>query len=863
MRHQGTRHRPDPSRRTPAFLARLALVMCLAAPLTATGPVAAALPDTDGTVVTGDTVLEACPQGPSHFDRSFQRTTLNSVVTAGPQAWAVGMRSISEDARSIVAARWDGTAWREVPVADRGGEQALFAMDRSPEGQLWAAGYRTVDGLYRPQVMRWSAGRWRRVDLGRAGRRVGVLTGMDARTAQDIWAVGYHSTRGGQRPSVMRGSPSTGWRSEDPPVPPGATGAFMDISAEANGGVWAVGWTTVDGIPRPHAARRSAGRWQRTPITGAAGREGALTSVIIQRSGLVWAVGYRVSGGRYLPMVLRWDGRRWALQRMPDVGSDIAVLRAIELDADRRPIAAGTRWDAELGDWRGFVLARAGGEWQLVEAPVVNGGSDLRDVAGSRSGTTWAVGSSARRSLAFEVCATSTTTTAPDDGPPPPVGTSAPELPDPDVTSPPAPGASPSGEPAPSDEPGPSGQPTPSATPIPSPRTIKARAGGIPIVARDVASEVGLAMRTTTYGSIATDIDADGWPDLFIGRHANPGWLVRNTGGAFEPAPGVEIARRDRHGCTAGDANGDGRVDFYCAIGAVHGANLKANELLIQQPDGTFLDQAVEMRAADPLGRGRMAVFFDLDHDDHADLFVADRPDRTDGLPSRHRVLVNPTGDQYRARSVSGFDVGLGADCVRAADLDGDGWEDIVLCARAKGRSDGFGVRILRNMKGRLVDVTTTSGIEPIDALDAIVADMDGDGRPDIVEIAPWELRVLLRRGERYVVGYQRTLAGGVGIAAGDVDADGDLDLYVVLGTRAKQRDDLLLINRGDGRRYGSMTIPQTRTGSAESVTAIDHDRNGLMDFLVLNGRGSTFPGPIQLIAFFPTTPVTGSRGRP
>ena len=43
-----------------------------------------------------------------------------------------------------------------------------------------------------------------------------------------------------------------------------------------------------------------------------------------------------------------------------------------------------------------------------------------------------------------------------------------------------------------------------------------------------------------------------------------------------------------------------------------------------------------------------------------------------------------------------------------------------------------------------------------------------------------------------------------------------------------------------------------TDSGSAESVTAIDYDKNGLMDFLVLNGKGADNPGPVQLIAFFP-----------
>jgi hypothetical protein len=43
--------------------------------------------------------------------------------------------------------------------------------------------------------------------------------------------------------------------------------------------------------------------------------------------------------------------------------------------------------------------------------------------------------------------------------------------------------------------------------------------------------------------------------------------------------------------------------------------------------------------------------------------------------------------------------------------------------------------------------------------------------------------------------------------------------------------------------------MPQARGGYADSAIPIDHDRNGLTDFLVLNGKGG--PGRVQLIAFF------------
>jgi hypothetical protein len=373
---------------------------------------------------------------------------------------------------------------------------------------------------------------------------------------------------------------------------------------------------------------------------------------------------------------------------------------------------------------------------------------------------------------------------------------------------------------------------------------------------------VGLDRKqTSTYGAVKVDIDRDGWPDLLLGRHSEPAWLLRNRGARFAIDRSTSFPGIDRHGCTAGDANGDRRIDLFCATGALHGAGVKTNELWIQQKDGTFKDRAVEMRVADPVGRGRLAVFFDLDHDRYADLFIANRPDRTDGLPSRHRVLANPSGDHYEPRSALDIDAAGGADCAVAADLDRDGWQDVVICQRAIGRPDGQGVRVLRNMRGRLVDVTRRVGIGTSNVVDAVVADMDQDHVPDIVAITPWELRVLLRRGSRYVTGYRRTLTNAASVAAGDVNGDRYPDLYIAQGTMDRQVRDVMLVNNGGGRSYRSMGIPQARSGSAEEVVAIDHDRNGLADFLVLNGRGSLRAGPTQLIAFFPAgTARTGRK---
>ena len=675
------RARPGSGRLRALLLAVLTAGM--AVPVSAAGPdpVSAAGPDPAAPLALTTPAQQpaSCASSAAMLDTSFARSILTSVVTDGVSAWAVGMTTLTEDPRYALAVRWDGRGWPEMPMRRPKSEQALFAIDRGPGGSLWAAGYRNSGGGYRPMLMHWTGGRWIPVRLGASGRRTGVLTGIDALTDQFVWAVGYRSVRGGQRPFALRHD-AAGWSESDPPLGGGTDGALMDVNSAAGGGsTWAVGWVTARGVPHPYAVQRTRGRWRTSRPDLPRGAEGVLTSVAVEPSGRAWAVGYRVASGRYVPLVQRWDGRRWRNIGFPLDGTDIALLRGVQLDSHGQPVIAGTRWDAGLREWRGIVGQRASGRWRLTDVPLLDGGTELRDVAGGPDGEALAVGANGRRSLALGVCADQglaepTASPGPGaSGPPPPVGSHAPTLPsasplrsaEPSAPAEPSAGPTPTAvafEPAgagPSTAPATTAPATPSpapASPIASPRASRppAKASPLPrrdhgyrIVARDVARTVGLDLETSTYGAVRADFDRDGWADLFIGRHSNPGLMVVNRGGQFVPAPGVDIRRQDRHGCTAGDANGDGRMDLFCALGSLHGAGMKTDELWIQQSDGTFLDQAVAMRAADPVGRGRLALFFDLDHDRYADLFIADRPDRTDGLPSRHRVLANPSGSRF------------------------------------------------------------------------------------------------------------------------------------------------------------------------------------------------------------------------
>ncbi len=803
-----------------------------------------------------------CVPGWSGVDTSFQRSILSSVVTLGSASWAVGLTTVTEDPRYPLAAQWDGHQWTAMSIAPSPQERALFGIDRSSSGRMWAVGYHTTSTPYYPMLMRFdkSSRQWVVAPLGPIGSHAGALLGVRAQTDLNTWAVGYKIGKSGQRPMAIR-RVGTSWQDVSPHITAAATGALMAVDTLTSSDAWAVGWEADKGAPQPYLAHWNGTRWS-TGAPEISGSEGGLISVAMASTHDVWAVGYRVVGGAYRPAVQRWDGHSWRLVPFPNIHSVVGVLRGVQIGTDGQPVVVGTRWDAATGNWRGIAAHRHGTQWYVEDLPKTGDSTELRGLAMREDGTAIVVGASGLHSMAVDLCPAPQASTIggtagqtpPDTGPTAGDPSAPPSAP---ATVPLGLGPSSPPIPPPSASPSPSPSPTPRPTPKPTPRPTPRR----PVVARDMTAAAGLEKSTASYGAVRADFNGDGWPDLFIGRHSNPGWLVYNNvegqvlptdPHSFVAAPGVDISRHDRHGCTAGDFNGDGRLDLYCANGAFHGAGLKGNELYMQQPDGTFVDRALSMRASDPFGRGRLVVAFDLNHDKYTDLFLANRPARTDGLPSVDRVLANVDGKRFVGQSISGFDASSGTDCLRTADLDHDGWQDILLCERAMDRPGTYGLHILRNVHGRLVDVTATSGIPKAQAVDAIAVDMDGDHQLDIVEVTPFELRIYFRRQGRYVLGYTRPLQNGVAVASGDVDGDGDQDLYVVQGTRTNQRPDLMLLNRGDGRGFSNMPVPRVHDGSAESVTAIDYDRNGLTDFLVLNGNGVLHPGPVQLIAFFP-----------
>ena len=221
----------------------------------------------------------------------------------------------------------------------------------------------------------------------------------------------------------------------------------------------------------------------------------------------------------------------------------------------------------------------------------------------------------------------------------------------------------------------------------------------------------------------------------------------------------------------------------------------------------------------------RRAVFADLDLDGDLDLAVA-----ANGTTTKDVSWYENTAGDGSAWTIRAVDSTMnGARGIAVADVDGDGDPDIVASAEFDDK-----VVFYENLAGTGLTWTETQiNVALFDGgSNIVIVDLDGDGKLDVAGVAEQASNVVWWRnsagdGSSWTENFvSPSLASAYGIAAADFDFDGDIDL--VTAGRASQRADWWE-NLGDGSSWLQHPI-ETMTGAGRSVAVGDVNGDGWID---------------------------------
>ncbi|MFQ5528950.1 MAG: CRTAC1 family protein [Gemmatimonadota bacterium] len=314
------------------------------------------------------------------------------------------------------------------------------------------------------------------------------------------------------------------------------------------------------------------------------------------------------------------------------------------------------------------------------------------------------------------------------------------------------------------------------------------------------------------------------------------------------------------------DYDSDGDLDIYLINGSDPESSTAAGgavNRLFRRDGDSYVDVTDESGLGDE-GFGMGVAVGDIDNDGQVDVYV------TNAGPD---ALYRSTGGRFiDVTSEAGLDVdsAWGTSAV-FLDYDADGWLDLfvvnyltmdrpVNCSAPSGAPEycgptaypGAGDRLYRNTgDGAFEDVTGPSriGSRIGRGLGVVAEDLDGDGLVDIYVANDGEPNFMWRnRGDGsfeevavrtgVAVNASGVAEAGMGVAAGDVDADGSVDLFI---THLGGESNTLYRNTGGGgfvdetarRGLQASSIPYTGFGTG----MLDLENDGDLDLLVANGR--------------------------
>ncbi|MEN3340549.1 MAG: enediyne biosynthesis protein [Acidobacteriota bacterium] len=381
-----------------------------------------------------------------------------------------------------------------------------------------------------------------------------------------------------------------------------------------------------------------------------------------------------------------------------------------------------------------------------------------------------------------------------------------------------------------------------------------------PVTFTDIAERAGLG-EPTVYGGVEkkrfiietngagvalVDYDNDGWLDALVlsGTRLEEGTrdtltyppgtgptnrLYRNRhDGTFEDVTDAAGLRRTGWASSvcAGDFDNDGWTDLFVTY---YGQNV-----LYRNRGGRFTDVTAQAGLAAAPRWGSGCTFVDYDRDGRLDLFVA---------------------NYLRFDLATATEPGAGANCV---------WKGIPVNCGPKGLPADTNLLYHNRGDGTFADVSVASGVAAVEhryPMTALAADLDDDGWPDIYVACDSTAAILYRNrhdgtftdvalesGAAY--GEGGNAQAGMGVAAGDFNGDGRLDLL-----KTHFADDVPSLYRNLGKGLFEDVAVMAGLGVENRFVewgagVPDLDNDGRQDLMYVTGN--VYPEIERVLAQYP-----------
>ncbi len=329
------------------------------------------------------------------------------------------------------------------------------------------------------------------------------------------------------------------------------------------------------------------------------------------------------------------------------------------------------------------------------------------------------------------------------------------------------------------------------------------------------SERAGLGDQLGGFNLVQTDFNNDGLLDIYVIRGAwmrnfgrqRDSLLRQNPDGSFTDvtaASGMGETAYPNLASVWADYDNDGDLDLFLGNERLSEKKIAASQLFRNEGDGTFTEVA-RQAGVQNLGDVQGATWGDYDNDGYVDLYVSNLGDLNRLYHNDGDGTFSERGEALGVASQAPGNRTFGA---WFWDYDNDGWLDLyvggygALGELGEWVADYVGLpskaerlTLYRNERGRFRDVTREVGLYEVQMpMAANFGDIDNDGyldfylgtgAPTFEYLVP---NVLYRNdgGQRFVdvttdanVGH---LQKGHGIAFGDLDNDGDQDIYAQMG---------------------------------------------------------------------------------